>query len=193
MKENQTKIGVNQMKKIINIFKKEASSVTYEDVSVRVKPCLSFEEYCKFILEAVDLCFSEDGKYHPYLKKFAWGYCVLYYYTNIRITENPSQIWEYIAHTDVIRQVEERVSDPLNEMRAVIEESIQTKLAEESVEKAGYLHAIENTLSNLSESMQGVDARALLETAQKLADKDERKIAESVLDLQAAQRTKESK
>lgn len=84
-------------------------------VEVTVKKTLSLYERSNIVEDIVSMIFmtGDDGEeiYAPYMMKFAFGFNILNYFTNIPLPADINKVWEFMQNTDIVRQVIAKLDD----------------------------------------------------------------------------------
>ena len=139
-------------------------------VEVTVKKTLSFEERRDMVNGIVDMLFVNDGEngeqYCPYLKKFAFEYHIVTFFTNISLPAKVEDIWDFFYTTDVANRVVYSLPDGyVAEIIAEANEMIEFKKV-----KLAKQNKLDEVLSSavglfkaISKKLEGADGKAILE------------------------------
>ena len=139
-------------------------------VEVTVKKTLSFEERRDMVNGIVDMLFVNDGEngeqYCPYLKKFAFEYHIVTYFTNISLPAKVDAIWDFLSTTDIANRIVCSVPDGyVAEIIAEANEMIEfkkIKLAKQSKFDEVLSSAV-GLFKTISKKLEGADGKAILE------------------------------
>lgn len=139
-------------------------------VEVTVKKTLSFEERRDMVNGIVDMLFVNDGEngeqYCPYLKKFAFEYHIVTFFTNISLPAKVEDIWDFFYTTDVANRVVSSLPDGyVAEIIAEANEMIEfkkVKLAKQN-KLDEVLSSAVDLFKAISKKLEGADGKAILE------------------------------
>lgn len=144
---NKIKLNVN-----IDDCAPKSTSVKWCGNNFNVRNYLSINEMLSFVRNVCDMCFnSDDGTYLPELKDFAIKYVTLDMYTDIEISNNPSEVTPLIYGTDLFNCVFLHINnvqfdDMLRGIDAKIKHELEVGIA--AISKGV------NDLGNLLETME---------------------------------------
>lgn len=195
MAKKQSKVSVNTIDRLNKMSKDEYKVITYEingeQVDIKVKPYLTIQERGQIVTDIADAVFI-DGVYAPYMLGFAYKYGIIAYFTNLSIPQNPEKLNVLINSTDIINKIEEIINDEgiyvdaldLIEYRKNM--YLKNNKADELLDA---LTSLINNLDNIATSdIDKINPVELLNTAKKIADKDEKSLVENILEIQEAKR-----
>jgi hypothetical protein len=93
----------------------KAKVITVDGVEITVKRDLSLSERSSMIQDIVKMVFREtnDGQtvYAPYLRDIAFDYNILHYFTDIDLSANASEIYDFVLHTHIMSDIADVVRD----------------------------------------------------------------------------------
>lgn len=148
-------ISVNQLE---NMKYENTVSVPYcdgSDVIITVKKCISLPEMCSFVENVVESCFTDDGKYLPYVKDFAIRSNTLTIYANFRLPKNAEKQYDLVYQTEAFEIVLGLVDyRQFSDILASIDEAIEFR---KSKEVSAVTHEIEEltmTLDGLTKQFE---------------------------------------
>lgn len=145
-----------------------------------VKDDVAFDDLMAAMRAGFDMCFTEDGSYHPELFEFAKEYIILATLTDIEMPQNVNDVYRIIRAIDGVRSVDaDFIADGMRE-KALMHEKILIASAQDynarriadtmeeiGAKFAGISDSITSLLNNVSAQMEGnnpEDAQQLLTT-----------------------------
>lgn len=167
------KIELNAIVDAIGGYGDEYTKMTFgtkeNTVEVLVKKKLSLVERKRFTDAIVSMCFVDDGDgnimYCPYLKKFAFEYHAVLFFTNIELTGDVEEVCEFLAGTDVVRRIamvidEGYVAELFGEVNELIEYHKESLLKKSKLDDV--LGGISDVAKALGSKFDGEDGESLM-------------------------------
>lgn len=144
------------------------------NIEIIVKKTLSLEERGDMINGITNMLFVNDGEngeqYCPYLKKLAFEYHIISFFTNIVFPANANEIWDFLNTTDIVRKVTLAIPDGvLEEIFAEANEMIEyrkNKLVRQG-KLENMLSGVTNFVNTINSKLEGADGKAILEYLEK--------------------------
>ena len=202
------KLTLNKIKSIKEL-EKEIVSLSYktkdgEDVEINFNTNLSFSEECVFIDFIMDLIFTYDDEYHPEYREVATFMAMIKYMCNIPMpmkkVDGDSQYdiltcAEWMNKLNIFNECSKNVklSNFLTKINKIISDKIEFKKQDilctqkYQLQEAEFkLERLIEVFSNLGEQFEQVDLKELAKNTDNIANKDEKKLAEAVVDIRTA-------
>lgn len=200
MAKKQNKVSVNKIDKIVEFNQKEMRKVLCEMdeevVEIEVIPYLSLSARGQFVNDAADIVFV-DGAYAPYMLNFAYKYCLLAYCTNINLPKDAEKINKIIQVTDIADEVDKIIDDKYlySDILDLIDYRKNTYLKKSKMDEL--MDALTSLVKSLdtmanSDEFKGKNLNDIINTAMKIADKDEKSLVNNILNFEQAKNAKES-
>lgn len=144
------------------------------NIEIIVKKTLSLEERGDMINGITNMLFVNDGEngeqYCPYLKKLAFEYHIISFFTNIVFPANANEIWDFLNTTDIVRKVTLAIPEGvLEEIFAEVNEMIEyrkNKLVRQG-KLENMLSGVTNFVNTINSKLEGADGKAILEYLEK--------------------------
>ena len=144
------------------------------NIEIIVKKTLSLEERGDMINGITNMLFVNDGEngeqYCPYLKKLAFEYHIISFFTNIVFPANANEIWDFLNTTDIVRKVTLAIPEGvLEEIFAEANEMIEyrkNKLVRQG-KLENMLSGVTNLVNTINSKLEGADGKAILEYLEK--------------------------
>lgn len=140
------------------------------DFEISVKKKLSLTEHMAMISGIADMMFTEDENGHeqycPYNKRFAIGYHIIAYFTNIKIPSKAEAIWDFITETDIVAKVLEEL--PNGYLNVIIDEANEmivhrkTKIEKET-QIGKILSGVVGLINVINEKIESSDGKMIME------------------------------
>lgn len=204
-KENKgNKISINVLKEIIKAEKSTDTIINYKlgdiPVEIIVKNSMNKDDKVRFVRDVLNGCFVDDT-YAPYYRNELFKIAVLEYFTNIKTDTGGTILFDLINNTNLYNCViDELPADTICNLTVLVDDMIEWRKEEilsmqkkklnaatEDMEKAlEQMNELIEALNAMTKSFEGVDPKEALKVYQKLADKDEDKIAKATIDLNLA-------
>lgn len=144
----------------------------------RVKDNVTFDDLMSAMQAGFDMCFTEDGSYHPELFEFAKEYVILATLTDIEMPQDANDVYRIVRAIDGVRSVDaDFIADGMRE-KVLMHEKILIASAQDyntrriadmmeeiGAKLAGISDSIASLLNNVSAQMEGnnpEDAQQLL-------------------------------
>ena len=135
-----------------------------------VKDDVAFNDLMAAMQDGFDMCFTEDGSYHPELFEFAKEYMILATLTDIDMPQDVNSVYRVVRAIDGVRSVDaDFIADGMRE-KAVMHEKIliasaqdyNTRRIADTIEEIGVkfssiADSIAALLNNVSQQMEGND------------------------------------
>ena len=110
---NTKKITVASVMKAIEISKNNKETMIIGDgenqVEIVVKKRLTLFERADMVNSIASMVWAEDedgnDRFAPYLRKFAYDFNVLNYFTNISLPDDTDKIWEFVDTAEIVPMV----------------------------------------------------------------------------------------
>ena len=103
------KINVGDFKNVVNADPNEVT-FDWEGLSVVVKKTIPLEDMLAFVDSAVDICFTNDGDFHPELIDFAIRSNTLRYYANFKLPADLKQEYFLVTASTAVEWVREYIN-----------------------------------------------------------------------------------
>lgn len=157
---------------------------------IMVTPTLSIADVFAFVRDVSHAVFDEDD-YIPAAFDFAYAKAILSYFTNIKENLSDDRALLIMYQTDLLDKVIAAINPKqLFTIKTALMEEIQhrkntilsnqKKLLNQSLEETQKLIDV---FESFSSRFEGLDIQKTLDIAQRLADKDEQQLVNSIIDL----------
>ena len=138
-----------------------------DTIEVAIKPRLSLRERENMIQDILDLVFLTDidgvVRYHPSLRKFAFEYEIVNYFTEISLPTNSEKTWDFLENTRIASRIVGAVRDNyIGEIIAEANELIEYR-KEELLKKSKFDQVFNELLGILDMVRQKADETDLSE------------------------------
>lgn len=174
------KITIASMMKAMEINKNNKDALVIGEgenqVEVIVKKKLTLFERADMVNSIVSMVWSQDENgtemYAPYLRKFAYDFNILNYFTNIQLPDDMDKIWEFVDNADIAGMVIDFVGGGyIENIIREANEAIEYRKAE--ILKRSKLDNIFDSLSGIMKAVgdktQNLDMNGMLELVEKYA------------------------
>lgn len=145
-------------------------------VEVTIKKRLSLFERADMVDSITSMVWAQDadGNEHfaPYLRKFAYDFNILNYFTNISLPDDMNKVWEFVDSVDIASVIIDAVGDGyIENIIREANEAIEYRKAE--ILKRSKLDSILDSLSGVAKSVgektEKLDMNGLLDIMEKHA------------------------
>lgn len=126
MENNNTKITFDAFVEGLGEYYSPTTVVHWNGIDITVKKALSVEETMQFVHNVTDMCFSEDGEYHPEIMDFAIRCEIMTRYANFDLPNDISKRHWMVYASDVVEVIGSHINI---EQFSQIRESILRKLS----------------------------------------------------------------
>ena len=156
-------------------------------VQIQVKSRISLVERMSMVSDIVNMVFIKngDGKYtyHPALRRFAYDYAIVNYFTSIDLPKTTEKSWEFLRKTNIASEIVralncDTISEILTEANEAIEYQKQLMLKETKLDAV--LDNILDIAKISKEKLKDIELPQIMEFIQHNAPDELRK---SVVDL----------
>lgn len=174
------KITIASMMKAMEINKNNKDTLVIGEgenqVEVIVKKKLTLFERADMVNSIVSMVWSQDENgtemYAPYLRKFAYDFNILNYFTNIQLPDDMDKVWEFVDNADIAGMVVDFVGGVyIENIIREANEAIEYRKAE--ILKRSKLDNIFDSLSGIMKAVgdktQNLDTNGMLELVEKYA------------------------
>lgn len=174
------KITIASMMKAMEINKNNKDTLVIGEgenrVEVIVKKKLTLFERADMVNSIVSMVWSQDENgtemYAPYLRKFAYDFNILNYFTNIQLPDDMDKVWEFVDSADIAGMIIDFVGGGyIENIIREANEAIEYRKAE--ILKRSKLDNIFDSLSGIMKTVgdktQNLDMNGMLELVEKYA------------------------
>lgn len=174
------KITIASMMKAMEINKNNKDTLVVGEgenqVEVIVKKKLTLFERADMVNSIVSMVWSQDENgtemYAPYLRKFAYDFNILNYFTNIQLPDDMDKVWEFVDNADIAGMVIDFVGGGyIENIIREANEAIEYRKAE--ILKRSKFDNIFDSLSGIMKTVgdktQNLDMNGMLELVEKYA------------------------
>ena len=174
------KITIASMMKAMEIKKNNKGALVIGEgenqVEVIVKKKLTLFERADMVNSIVSMVWAQDENgsemYAPYLRKFAYDFNILNYFTNIQLPDDMDKVWEFVDNADIAGMVIDFVGGGyIENIIREANEAIEYRKAE--ILKRSKLDNIFDSLSGIMKTVgdktQNLDMNGMLELVEKYA------------------------
>lgn len=180
------KVSVNKMDEITKAYMPESHVATYtidgETIDIKINPFITLAQKGQMIEDIVSLVFV-NGMYAPYMLRFAIALNKLKYFTDMNISENAEKVWAFIQASGIEDEIDiwlDSYHDIENEVMDLIEFRKQLMLKDNSMEEL--IDTIITIAQNFEAKFKNIDPVEVLNTTKKIANLDESKVVNAILD-----------
>ena len=141
-----------------------------DQVKVLVKRRLTLFERADMVNSIMSMVWSQDendvDRFSPFLRKFAYEFNILNYFTNITLPDDMNKVWEFIDNTDIAGMIIDFVGDGyIESIIREANEAIEYRKAE--ILKRSKLDALLDSfggvMKSIGEKTERLDMNGLLE------------------------------
>lgn len=174
------KITIASVMKAMEIKKNNKDTLVIGEgenqVEVIVKKKLTLFERADMVNSIVSMVWAQDENgaemYAPYLRKFAYDFNILNYFTNIQLPDDMDKVWEFVDNADIAGMVIDFVGGGyIENIIREANEAIEYRKAE--ILKRSKLDSVFDSLSGIMKSVgnqtQNLDMKGMLELVEKYA------------------------
>lgn len=174
------KVTIASMMKAMEINKNNKDTLVIGEgenqVEVIVKKKLTLFERADMVNSIVSMVWSQDENgtemYAPYLRKFAYDFNILNYFTNIQLPDDMDKVWEFVDNANIAGMVIDFVGGGyIENIIREANEAIEYRKAE--ILKRSKLDNIFDSLSGIMKTVddktQNLDMNGMLELVEKYA------------------------
>lgn len=195
----EKKLNTTKLDKIIKDQKKDNGVITYEingeTIEIQVRRTVSIQEFAQIVTDVSEsVCSGNVNDHVPYsafYKETAIGLAILSNYTNIKDDIGVDRMNAILFETDILDKVEDSVNQiQLNALMIAIDDQIE--FYKQEAISTEHKHLIETTaqfnkatvtFEQFTRMFEGIDINQLLDMGGKLASMDEKKFAESIMEV----------
>lgn len=174
------KITIASMMKAMEVDKNNKDMLVIGEgenrVEVVVKKKLTLFERADMVNSIVSMVWSQDENgaemYAPYLRKFAYDFNILNYFTNIQLPDDMNKVWEFVDNADIADIIIDFVGGGyIENIIREANEAIEYRKAE--ILKRSKLDSVFDSLSGIMKYVgnqtQNLDMKGMLELVEKYA------------------------
>lgn len=174
------KITAASIKKALEVNGNNNETLTIGDgeskVDIIVKKKLTLFERADMVNSIVSMVWTQDDNenetFAPYLRKFAYDFNILNYFTNIQLPDDTDKVWDLVDNTDIAYMVIECVGSGyieniIREANEVIEYRKAEILKRSKFDNV--LDALMSVVNSIGDKTKNLDMNGVLELAEKHA------------------------
>lgn len=174
------KITIASMMKAMEVDKNNKDMLVIGEgenrVEVVVKKKLTLFERADMVNSIVSMVWSQDENgtemYAPYLRKFAYDFNILNYFTNIQLPDDMNKVWEFVDNADIAGMIIDFVGGGyIENIIREANEAIEYRKAE--ILKRSKFDSVFDSLSGIMKTVgnqtQNLDMKGMLELVEKYA------------------------
>lgn len=175
---NTKKITIASVMKAMDISKNNKETMIIGDgeiqIEIEVKKRLTLFERADMVNSIVSMVWAQDEngveRFAPYLRKFAYNFNILNYFTNIVLPDDMDKVWEFVDNTDIAGMIIDFVGNGY--IKNILREADEAiEYHKEEILKKSKLDAILDSFGGLmnsfGEKTENLDMNSLLELAEK--------------------------
>ena len=145
-------------------------------IDIIVKKKLTLFERADMVNSIVSMVWTQDDNgnetFAPYLRKYAYDFNILNYFTNIQLPDDTDKVWDLVDNTDIAYIVIECVGggyieNIIREANEVIEYRKAEMLKRSKLDNV--LDSIMNVVNSIGDKTKNLDMNGVLELAEKHA------------------------
>lgn len=180
MAKTKKKITVASMMRAMNADKQNKDIMTIgegeDQFKVTVKKKLNLHERADMVSSIVDMVWARDENdnevFAPYLRKFAYDFNILNYFTDIPLPDDMDKVWEFIDNTNITVMVIDFVGggyidNIIREANEAIEYRKAKALKRSKLDNI--LDSLSDVISAVSNKTQNLDVNGILDLTQAYA------------------------
>ena len=173
-------ITIASIMKAMNICDDNVTVITIGEgenlIELNIKKRLSLYERSDMVNSIASMVWAQDDdglmQFAPYLRKFAYDFSIINYFTNISLPSNTEKIWEFVEKTNITNMIvdvigQDYIGGIIREASELIEYRKSENLKHSKFD--GILNAVSNVMGSLDTATKNIDMPKLLELVEKYA------------------------
>lgn len=181
-------ISINQLESMMTENVVVVPYCEGSDINIVIKKCISLPEMCSFVENVVESCFSDDGKYMPYIKDFAIRVNVMTIFANFRLPKSVEKQYDLAYQTEAYYAVLNHIDlVQFDQICYSIDDAIAHRRNMEIASATNEVAKAAQTLSNLNDQFADVMGGLTNHDMEQLLDKmsgmtlDEDKLVSAIM------------